>query len=392
MRACHENEGAAPPAYVVFGGPPYETRANQTSMQMFQSLAKEHPALYVSRRFQGSIVRRLLRGALGKSTTELKPGLRRLNDHGYLLVLPRLVDWLPLVIPAWSRSLAMVITKRAILRSLRSLNWKDPVIISYWWMFPEIVALPLWKARIFDVIDRHWGYAHLVDEAAQRSNICLTVQTAAASDGVYTVSEALAEELARQGVTAAVLPNAIDLDRVKLAAGSVETVRENLAVYAGGWNERLDIELVEALVRRNPTWRFAFLGTSPVKRFSEYANVEFLGDVSYGTVLSVLHNAKIGLIPFLVNEFTEASNFLKVLDYLACGVEVGATKISNLQAWADRHPSRFRICSSIEDWDQLFRSAEEMTPEATASKPLNLEDNSTTARAKVLTHGVLRVE
>lgn len=343
--------------YVILGGPPFETAANQTSMQMFDALSRVERSLYVCRRFQGSIVRRWLRGALGKTTTSMKPGLVSISENRFVLVLPRVVDFLPLVRPEWSRKLAEIITRRAIVRTLRQLGWPQPALISYWWMFPELVKLPIWKYRVFDVIDRHWGYSFETNTGSRSKNLDLAIRTAKVSQAVYAVSQPLVEELSAEGVSAKLLPNAVDLERVRAASARHTGLRENVAVYAGGWNDRLDVDLVEALVARNPTWQFRFLGSTQAARFHKYTNVKFLGDVPYETVLKELSGAKIGLIPFVINEFTEASNFLKVLDYLACGVSVGATNIRGFKEWEQRYPDYFKVCSSMQDWDSLFSLA-----------------------------------
>lgn len=357
MTGDHSGEGHVS-SCVILGGPPFEPEANQTSIQMFDAIAKKGPVLYVCRRFQGSAIRRIFKGALGKTTTTLKPGLRPVGQHGFVLVLPKIVDFLPLISPELSRNMALKITRHSINRALTKLGWSQPTLISYWWMFPEIVRMTHWHSRIFDVIDKHWGYAYEVNPAARQRSLDLTVDTARASDKIYAVSNALADELHGHMINAQVLPNAIDLDRVDRASTGLDRGRRNLAVYAGGWNNRLDIDLMHNLITRNPSWDFAFLGAAPDKRFNDYSNIEFFGDVSYEVVLKVLYRAKLGLIPFVVNEFTEASSFLKVLDYLACGVRVGATNLTSLSQWSQNYPNHFMVCPELEDWDRLFAIAE----------------------------------
>lgn len=342
--------------YVVLGGPPFEPSANQTSLQMFDAIGSQHPVLYVCRRYQGSIIRRIFKGALGRTSTKLGLGLSRLDENRFLLVLPWLADLLPLIHPETSRKLVSLVIRHSIRRTISRLRWESPVLVSYWWMFPELVSMDIWRHRVFDVIDRHWGYAYELNTKVRQRNFDLTAETARVSDKVVCVSEGLVAELSGS-VVPQLLPNAIDLERVKRLAVNEAGLRSNTAVYAGGWNERLDLDLLAELVRRNPEWQFAFVGAVPDERFSHFSNVKFFGDVPYDTVLRELSNARIGLIPFVSNSFTESSSFLKILDYLACGVTVGATDLASLREWNERHPDRFKILENIEDWDELFSRA-----------------------------------
>lgn len=344
--------------YVVLGGPPFEPSANQTSLQMFDVIGTQRPILYVCRRFQGSLIRRLLKGALGRTSTKLRPGLRRLDSNRFVLVLPWIVDLLPLIHPEISRKIVARVIRYSIRKTLASLRWEKPILISYWWMFPEIVSMDIWRQRVFDVIDRHWGYAYELNSQVRMRNFGLAVETARVSDKIKCVSEGLVAELSGY-VHPQLLPNAIDLERVKRSAGGGPRERSNMAVYAGGWNERLDVDLLAELVRRNPEWQFAFVGAAADERFTHFRNVKFFGDVPYDTVLHELSGARVGLIPFVANAFTESSSFLKILDYLACGVTVGATNLNSLHEWRDKHPDRFKILENLQDWDDFFRRAGE---------------------------------
>lgn len=342
--------------YVVLGGPPFEPSANQTSLQMFDAIGTQHPILYVCRRYQGSIIRRIFKGALGRTSTKLRPGLSRLDENRFLLVLPWIVDLFPLIHPDTSRKLVSLVIRYCIRRTISRLRWENPVLVTYWWMFPDLVSMEIWRHRVFDVIDRHWGYAYELNTKVRQRNFDLAAETARVSDKVVCVSEGLVAELSGNGHPQ-LLPNAIDLERVRRSAVDGPGVRSNTAVYAGGWNERIDLDLLAELVRRNPEWQFAFVGADADERFTHFSNVKFFGDVPYDTVLHELSEARIGLIPFVSNSFTESSSFLKILDYLACGVTVGATNLTSLREWNERHPDKFKILENLEDWDELFSRA-----------------------------------
>ncbi|MDE8585924.1 hypothetical protein [Arthrobacter sp. NQ4] len=321
---------------------------------------------------------------MGKTSSQLQPGLHKLDDNRHLLVLPLIVDVLPMTYPEVSRRLVQLIIKRTLSKSFAKLAWSEPVLVAYWWMFPELTAGKIWRFRIFDVIDRHWGYAYEKNDKIRNRNFALAVETGRAANKVLAVSESLTAELADQ-VSVDVLPNAIDLSRVAGVVSRYPKTRMRTAVYAGGWNERLDVNLLLKLVERNPTWNFHFLGASADSRFVDFDNVRFFGDVSYDIVISELSQAQIGLVPFVSNAYTESSNLLKVLDYLATGVVIGSTKLVSLTPWADKYPSRFKLLGSLDEWDSFFASAEDLceTEDHAYAEP-DMMQYSTASRARAL--------
>lgn len=373
--------------YVILGGPPFEFSANQTSLQMFDAIGASRPVVYVCRRYQGSVLRRLVKGPLGKTSTTLKAGLHRLDENRSVLVLPWLADFLPMIHPEASRQVMRLIVMSSLMKTVVKLKWDEPVLITYWWMFPEIVELKMWRFRIFDIIDRHWGYSYEQSAKVRQRNFDLAVRSSRVSNRVVCVSEGLRSELVNYA-RPELLPNAIDLKRVNRSVDVGSKVRAQTAIYAGGWNERLDVDLLVELVKRHPEWQFSFLGAAADKRFAHFHNVKFFGDVAYDTVLHELSRAQIGLIPFVSNAYTESSNLLKVLDYLSTGVTVGATNLASLHTWGEKYPSQFRVLDSIEDWDNFFGSvASRHASEGGVGDFPDMEPFGTQRRAKSLVSG-----
>jgi glycosyltransferase involved in cell wall biosynthesis len=260
-----------------------------------------------------------------------------------------------MITPEPARKIQLGIVTRRLRQAVRSLGFESATLISYWWMFPEIAQMNLWQLRIFDLIDRHWGYEYLRNDSEAERNLALALQTAANSDRTISVSTALQAELRLHGVPSDVIPNAVDLDRVQsVLADRPIASRNKRAVYCGGWNSRLDEDLIVHLIKRNEDWDFVFVGSHSGTTVHDADNVTFLGDLAYDDALRVMQSATLGLVPFLKNEFTEASNFLKVLDYMATGAHVAATRLRSLGHWEESMPSRITLNDNLGDWDRLF--------------------------------------
>lgn len=344
---------------VVLGGPAWETTANQTSMQTARALSSSVPVLYVSRSDPRPIRARIA-AVLSRSRGSRKS---RVVPEGHDLILvgpPPWADWLPLVRPAFTRAVVRRVLMRRIELQLRRRGLSKPGLIAYWWMFPEIVASPRWTWRVFDVIDRHWGYVWLRDDRERNANLSLAIQSARAADNVFAVTQGLASELSSEsGVPVEVLPNAVDVERVKAifnnTSRAVRSLNGRTAVYVGGWNERVDMGLFERIVVEQSDWNFVIIGggTEAVPALAR-DNVSFLGDLDYDSAMRVMSSASVGMLPFRDNDYTRASSFLKVFDYLAAGLAVIATPFEATQQLADEHPEVVTALPA-DRWSEYFR-------------------------------------
>jgi glycosyltransferase involved in cell wall biosynthesis len=341
---------------VVFGGPPYQPSANQTSMQMLKELSSSIPVLYVARTDPRPLSTRRLSDLLRpvRKVGPGSPGLTQGEGNLAVLGLPAWCNWLPLVTPEPARRLQLFVIRLLLKRALREIGFERPALLVYWWMFPEIVRLRCWSWRVFDVIDRHWGYEYL-NAGARSANWSLALRTARSSDRTVAVSDGLAQELTRElDSPVRVLPNGVDVRRVADAIqqappeGRRQYGRKR-AAYVGGWNRRVDVELFVHVVRSLPDWQFTVIGVESVPEFSEFDNVRLIGDLSYDEVIVELSKSDIGLVPFRVNEYTKASSFLKVFDYLAAGMQVLSTPLPATEAAQIRFPGHVHVALA-QDW------------------------------------------
>lgn len=345
---------SVPDSFAVLGGPPYEDSANQTSLQMFQGLSPRAPKIYVARRTQEAV--RPFSSATPTSIKRgaLPNGLHQVDDCRWVLVLPSVVDDIPLVRPECARRLASTIIGKEVWRAVAAIGVRRPALVAYWWMIPELCADPRWATRIFDVVGRHWGYNHLGEAAASR-NRDFAYATANACDDTLCASESLASEFGNLGVSAQVVPNGVDLIRVARAESRTASLdRGRTAVYVGGWESRVDLGLVRSIVERNPDWQFVLAGGPETGAFRAFSNVETYGDVDYDTALMIILSSRVGIVPFQRTEFTGASNFLKVLDYLACGLSVIAMDMPSMRGIRDAHPGAIHLADSAEAWNDVL--------------------------------------
>ncbi|WP_175415880.1 glycosyltransferase [Curtobacterium sp. SGAir0471] len=340
-------------------------------MQMLEAISGARRVLYVARGNPRPLRTRRFRDFLSSNKREsfARPGLHLVNARLAVLNLPTWSDWIPLVAPEVVRRIQLMMIRMLLQRAVKRLNFREPKLVTYWWMFPEIVRMACWRYRTFDVIDRHWGYEYLGHRLRQ-ANWRLAVATAQVSDRIVAVSEGLASELQPHIKTSVeVLPNGVDIDRVRrvlrnAVARTQVSERRKTAAYVGGWNSRIDLLLVTRVVRSLPDWSFLIIGVDEVPELAGMPNVRIVGDLAYDEVINELSTARVGLVPFHVDAYTKASSFLKVFDYLAAGMSVLSTRLPTVEAIAARFPQYIRVESGANWVEQLqeMGATEELAP------------------------------
>ncbi len=312
------------------------------------------------------------------------------------LAPPRAVDGLhvlsPLVLPLHHNRHARALNGRLLPalvgRAARRLGFQRPILWAY---VPQAEVL-------IDTLDPSVVVYHCVDDIAAHGRIdtasfrAAEERFAARADLVLASSPALAERLATLSDNVLYAPNVADADLFSRALspgpldpGMAKLIPPRIVFTGAIVTTKLDLDLLVALARREPSWSFALVGpvgpgdplgdVSPLER---EPNIHLLGHRRHDQLPDVLRAADAGIIPYARNALTESIFPMKVYEYLAAGLPVVATPLPAL-AGVDlvaRAPDAEGFAELLE------RALEDDTPESRVARSRGAAAHSWEARLR----------
>ena len=154
--------------------------------------------------------------------------------------------------------------------------------------------------------------------------------------------------------------------------------------YYGAINAWFDAEAILQAVTRHPEWSFVLIGDtfgSWLDKLRGLANVHLSGEIPYAELPAYLSGFDVCTIPFLLIPLTEATNPVKVFEYLSAGKPVVATKLPELESLADV----LWLYSTPEEFVKgLERAVSEDSAELAAKRQAVARENTWQARYQSL--------
>jgi glycosyltransferase involved in cell wall biosynthesis len=158
-----------------------------------------------------------------------------------------------------------------------------------------------------------------------------------------------------------------------------------VAGYVGAIGPWFDTEAVLRAAQSNPEFDFVLAGrveNPDVWRLKGLPNVSLLGEVPYADLPRLLARFKVGLIPFLLNDLTRATNPIKLYEYFSFGLPVVSTRLPEVEAFADE----VYLCSEPGEFaSQVRRAMLEEDEDRRRRRKRIAETETWLARAKALT-------
>jgi UDP-galactopyranose mutase len=211
---------------------------------------------------------------------------------------------------------------------------KHPVV---WYYTPMALAFsqPIKAAAtVYDCMDELSAFAGAPPELKQLEQTLLQQ-----ADVVFTGGHTLYKSKATQHPNVHACPSSVDVPHFAQAKKMPVEPDDQLNIphprlgFFGVIDERLDIDLVNAIAEQQPDWQLVFIG--PVVKIDpdslpKRPNIHYLGAKTYQELPVYLAHWDVALLPFALNESTRFISPTKTPEYLAAGKPVVSTAIQDV--------------------------------------------------------------
>ncbi len=204
-----------------------------------------------------------------------------------------------------------------------------------------------WKV-VYDCMDYHPGFVSNSPEMLQQED-----RLSRQCDLLLVTSQFLLKEKHGLNHNLVHVPNGADFDHfqpsVDVRPHELAGIAGPLIGYYGAIADWFDTDLIRSLAEAKPAWQFVLIGSTkyahldPIKDIS---NVHLFGEKPYADLPAYLHAFDVAIIPFKPMPLTQATNPVKLFEYLSAGKAIVATDLEELRHYTDL----VRLASSVEGW------------------------------------------
>ena len=253
----------------------------------------------------------------------------------------------------------------------------------------QILSLPIWQGVVralresdgfpivYDCHDLLSGFTNVSGDIIAAEAAILRE-----SDLVLFSSQDLLERHELPQKKRLLVRNAVEPGHFQTEGGALTL--QQAAGYVGALQTWFDVDAVEEAARVNPLCRIILVGrveNPDVLRLRHLPNVEFTGEVPYAELPKLFAQFRVGLIPFLLNGLTVATNPIKLYEYFSCGMPVVSARLPEVEAFGDLV---YLASTPAEFAAQVRRALEEDDPARRARRMEVAKEHTWTARASAI--------
>ena len=332
----------APEHIVCLALPAWEADYLRSTVELMKCLSADNLVLYVDYAYTISDCIKAARGNTKmewKRVFGIKKRLRKISgdeDKGlYLLSLPPVFPAFACKSYKWftkANQINAAITGYFINKAIKKLRMKDVVAVNsfqpflgLWWKIKKVSFNIYYCYDDFINVPYFKGFA----EKTEKDFIGKT-------DLLIVTSDELKKRKQQKDIPAEVVYNGVHFTSFNQYKRTIDkaTGKRNNIGYTGSIDNRIDIDLLEPVVKNMPGVNFSFAGKifdqNVYNRLSVYSNVTFMPPVATDEVPKLMSDMQLGIIPYKLNSLTAAIYPLKANEYLAMGLPVVMTPFASI--------------------------------------------------------------
>lgn len=196
------------------------------------------------------------------------------------------------------------------------------------------------------------------------------------ADIFIATSEKLFDRLQRHGKPTFLLTHGVDIDFFSQLPSEEHYMLSGIPKprvgYWGLFDDRSDQDLLKEVVINMPHVSFVITGRieTDISELQKLPNIYFTGPISYTELPRMITGWNICMLPYKVNELSDAIQPLKLKEYLAAGRPIISTPIREMNAMS----SVINIATNAEQWCNYISSLLDGSGVKTSGNLLDGED------------------
>ena len=260
-------------------------------------------------------------------------------------VKPNLWVWSPLVIPSaskwYTQLLNRIIFTISLLSIIQILGFQESILWTYNPLTRLYVNLKYFSATIYHCVDNISAQpgmdSRLIKEEERK--LCENV------DHVFVTSSALYQSRSKWTKCLTYLPNVVDFKHFSKAISSklpfpevyMDIAKPRLLFVGAISSYKVDFDLIREVALMMPSWSIVLVGlvgegdpVTDTTKIKDIPNIHLLGPKPYRDLPIYMAHSQVGLLPCLLNKYTESMFPMKFFEYLAAGLPVVSTQLPAL--------------------------------------------------------------
>ncbi len=182
------------------------------------------------------------------------------------------------------------------------------------------------------------------------------------SDAIYVISEELKKYTSTYNTNIKKFPAGVEYAKFASATkanyipNAIKKIKNPIVGYVGAITKVFDIDLVAYVASANPKISFVFIGPKFIdcKKITKLTNVYLINQVSHNELPHYMKRFDIGIIPYIINDFTNSVYNSKLNEYLSVGLPVISTNMNEIKYFNNDNENIINIAKNNSDFSNLI--------------------------------------